>query len=298
MSRSLSASQPLELAPPKHFSHSSRETFERCAKSWFLKYMTKAPRRQALWLAGGSAVHETTEMYDLWALAEPGPRGHEKGFSVSELWHANFDAQIAEAREKEPNENLWARSQAEPIEVWRTMGLGFVRSYVDWRERSPWEIWTTPDGQPAIELDVSGVLPGCPVEIKGFIDRVFWDPVFKKPVVFDLKSGKRPPKNADQFGTYSALLKVKYGLDVDMGVPFMNRKGTVGKPFDLTEYTPEYVGEVFGKAWEQIQSGAFEATPGDCFICDVQSACAAVGGPLAPQFDPASPGHVSNRPQF
>lgn len=288
-----SANQPPERAAPAHFSHSSRETFERCAKSWMLKYMTKAPRRQALWLAGGSAVHETTEDYDLLALA-----GGLDDFAVEEVWNFHFDGHLAEARVKEENENKWARSQAEPIEVWRTMGLGFVRSYIDWRERSPWEIWTTPDGSPAVELDVSGFLPGCPVEIKAYVDRIFWDPLFKKHPVIDLKTGKSPPKNADQFGTYKALIEVKYGIQCEIGVPFMNRKGTPGKPFDLSEYTPEYVGEVFGKAWEQIQRGEFAATPGDCFICDVQSACAAVGGPLAPQFDPAHPGHISNQPAF
>ncbi|MBA2951468.1 RecB family exonuclease [Streptomyces himalayensis] len=281
---------------PVHISHSARETLTRCAKSYFLKYLAKAPKRPALWLAGGSAVHQVTEVYDLNVMA-----GGEK-LNVKAAWDTCFDFQLFEAREREPNENIWAKSSAEPIEVWRTMGLGFVRSYIDWRERSPWEIWTTPDGEPAIELDVSGRLPGCPVEIKAYLDRVFWDPVFKKHWIVDLKSGKKPPKNADQFGTYSALLKVKYGLDVDMGVPFMNRKGTVGKPFDLTEYTPEFVGEIFGKAWEDVQgylkSGQWPADLSDCFLCDVKAACAVIGGPLAPQYDPASPGHPSNTPSY
>lgn len=287
-----------------HTSHSARETFQRCARAYFLTRMTQAPQMPALWLAGGSAVHETTELYDLWTLAEPGPRGHEKGFSVSELWETSFNEQLAKAYEKEENINKWRSSQSEPVEVWRRQGLQFVAAYVSWRERSPWEIWTTPDGEPAVELDVSGFLPGCPVEIKGFIDRIFWDPVFKKHHVLDLKSGKRPPKNADQFGTYRALTKVKYGVDIDSGVPFMNRKGGLGKPFDLAEYTPEVVGDVFGKAWAEIQgyaaAGEFPASgyPKECYpLCDVQAACAAAGGPLAPLYDPASPG-LRYEPQF
>lgn len=283
-------------SPPEHISHSARETLERCARSYFLSRVAKAPKRPALWLAGGSAVHETTEFYDLWTLAGPGPRGHEQGFSISEVWDTAFNAQIAKAREKEPNENKWARSQAEPIEVWRKQGLQFVQSYIDWRERSPWEIWTTPEGEPAIELDVSGYLPGCEVEIKAYLDRIFWDPVFKKHHILDLKSGKKPPKNADQFGTYAALTKVKYGVDIDSGVPFMNRKGGLGKPFDLTEHTPEFVGLVFGEAWEQVQeyarTGVWPANTGDCYICDVSASCHAVGGPLSVQFDPAHPGYL------
>jgi putative RecB family exonuclease len=279
------------MRQPEHISFSSRETLQRCARSWFLKYVARAPQMPALWSVGGSAVHETTEHYDLMKAA-----GKADLFKVKEIWDVYFDAQLAKARDKEENENLWRKSQSEPIDVWRRQGLEFVQSYIDWRERSPWELWTTPDGEPAIELDISGRLPGCPVEIKAYLDRIFWDPVFKKHHILDLKSGKRPPKNADQFGTYKALVKVKYGLDVDSGVPFMNRKGTLGKPYDLTEFTVEAVGETFGEAWSQVQeylrTGQWPANTGDCFICDVQSSCAAINGPLAPRYDPASPGYL------
>jgi RecB family exonuclease len=282
----------------EHISFSARETLQRCARSYFLRYFAKAPKRPALWSVGGSAVHETTEFYDLRSLLQsPMP-----DWPIEEAWEGFFQKNLDEAFEKEPNENKWGRSKAEDIEVWRRQGLTFVQSYIDWRERSPWELWTTPEDEPAIELDVSGRLPGCPVEIKAYLDRVFWDPVFKKHHIVDLKSGKRPPKNGDQFGTYAALVKVKYGIDVSSGVPFMNRKGTLGKPYDLTEFTPEVVGQVFGEAWEQVQeylkTGQWPANTGECFICDVQASCAAINGPLAPYYDPASPGHASNRPEF
>lgn len=287
------------ISPPEHTSFSARETLERCARSYFLKYFAKAPKRPALWSVGGSAVHETTEHYDLMSIV-----GQDDIFPAGQVWETYFNNQLEKAFEKEPNENKWGRSQSEPIEVWRKQGLQFVQSYVDWRERSPWQIWTTPEGEPAIELDISGRLPGCPVEIKAYLDRVFVDPLFGKLWVLDLKSGKRPPKSADQFGTYRALLVQRYGLrgyEIG-GVPFMNRRGSLGKPYDLSEYTPEAVGEVYGKAWSQVQeyarTGSWPANTGDCFICDVQASCAAVNGPLAPTYDSASPGHVSNQPGF
>ena len=289
---------PPDRAAPAHLSHSSRETLERCAKSWFLKYIARAPRSQSLWLAGGSAVHETTETYDLMAAAN-GLEAHP--FNAEAVWSVAFGAQIVKLREKEPNENLWRKSAAEPLEVWRRIGLQFVQAYIDWRERSQWEIWTTPDGEPAIELDISGYLPGCPVEIKAYLDRIFWDPLFKKHWIVDLKTSKRPPKDATQFGVYRALVKVKFGIDVHDGAAFMNRKGALSKPFDLSEHTPEFVGAVFGEAWEQIQRGEFPAegiAKNDCFLCDVQSACAAKGGPDAHLYDPDSPGHISNQPPY
>ena len=273
----------------KHLSHSSRESLERCAKAWFLKYMTEAPRRPALWSAGGSAVHEVTETWDRvhFEIGDPDWGARQ----VQSLWTVSFGEFLDKARKAEPNENVWARSPSEPIEVWNTNGPAFVRAYIDWRKRSPYEIWTTPDNLPAIELDVSGRLPGCPVEIKGYVDRIFRDPVLDKLIIVDLKTGKRPPKGPEQFAAYAALIKVKYGVQCDIGVPFMNRKGTLGKPYELAEYTPEAVGAVFGEVWERIQAGDFPANgfPSACFVCDVGASCAANNGPLAAQFDPDHP---------
>jgi putative RecB family exonuclease len=286
------------LSLPDHLSFSSRESLERCAKAYFLTRIAKAPQVPALWLVGGSAVHEATEFYDLLRVSEGDKDPDLLDFEIAGVWEGCFEKQLFEAREKEPNENKWRSSKTEPVETWRSMGFQFVQAYIDWRERSPWEIWTTPDGQPAIELDVSGKLPGCPVEIKAYLDRVFWDPVMKKLVILDLKSGKKPPKTAAQFETYAALIKVKYDVDVHMGVPFMNRKATLGKPCDLLEVDPKEIGAVYGAAWDQILKGDFRANgfPRECYpLCDVQAACAAQGGPLAHLYDPASAGY---QPQF
>lgn len=281
------------MKPPEHISFSSRETLLRCARAYFLQKIAGAPQRPALWLAGGSAVHLATEEYDRSALSD-----ELDGWIVDESFHYHFEAQLAKLRAAEPNENAWRWSQSEPIPKWREQGLEFVRAYIDWRERSPWEVWWTPDGNPAIELDVSGTLPGCPVEIKAYLDRVLHDPVFDRLVIVDLKTGKRPPKNADQFGTYKALLEQKHGVVADLGAPFMNRKGTLGTPFDLAEHTPESVGAVYGEAWEQVQKGLeagewpANGFDSECFICDVSAACAAKGGPLAAKYDPTHPDFV------
>lgn len=234
-------------------------------------------------------------MYDRASVAEP-DRVDE--FDTAGLWNVQFDLQLMQARQREPNESAWRWSRSEPIPVWREMGLQFVQAYIDWRQRAPYEIWTTPDGEPAIELDVSGHLPGCEPEIKGFIDRVVWDPVFEKLIVVDIKSGKRAPKDVAQFATYRALLEAKYGVKADLGVPFMNRKGTLGTPYELAEYTPEVVGKVYAEAWAKVQAGDFPANgfPSACFICDVSAACWAQNGPLAAYYDPDHPGYSPPAP--
>jgi putative RecB family exonuclease len=279
---SVQGSRQLEL--PDHLSFSSRETLLRCARSWFLKYLAKAPQTPALWLAGGSAVHEVTEAYDRMAVKPP------QVFDVQANWDILFSHHLDKLRAKNPNESAWRSSPSEPIEIWNQMGPAFVQAYIDWRQRAPYEIWTTPDGVPAIELDVSGMLPGCPVEIKAYLDRVFHDPVFDQLIIVDLKTSKRPPKSADQFGVYAALLEEKYGVRARIGTPFMNRKAALGTPYELDKYTPAFVGEMFGEAWKQIQSGSFEPNLNECFICDVSASCSAKGGPLAAQFDPYDSG--------
>lgn len=269
-----------------HLSHSSRELLLRCAKSWFLKYMTPAPRSVSLWTAIGSAVHEVTEEYD----RSDKPESWTPAV-VRMVWSTKFGGQLEELRRKEPDQHKWRFSPTEPLEVWSTLGPQLVQSWVDWRQRSPYTVWVTPDGVPAIELDVSGMLPGCPVEIKGYIDVVMEDPVFDQLVIIDKKTSKKPPATADQLGIYAALLEAKYGKRARLGAIFMHRKGTLARPFELAEHTPEAIGALFGEAWDKIQAGEFPADTSDCFLCDVSAACAAKNGPLAARYDPDSPGY-------
>ncbi|MGN6126746.1 MAG: PD-(D/E)XK nuclease family protein, partial [Humibacter sp.] len=267
-----------------HLSHSSRELLLRCAKSWWLKYMTPAPRSVSLWTAIGSAVHEATEKYDRMQV-----NCVEQAFHAGSVWERCFDAQLDGLRRKEPDEYKWRFSPSEPLGVWSTLGPQLVQSWIDWRQRSPYTVWITPDGVPAIELDVSGMLPGCPVEIQGYIDIVMHDPVFDQLVIIDKKTSKKPPAEVAQFATYAALLEVKYGVRARLGAAFMKRQGTVARPVEQAEHTPGAIGAAFGEAWEQIKAGKVPATPGRaCFLCDTSSSCAIKNGPLADRYDPDS----------
>lgn len=283
---------------PRHISHSARDTLERCPRSYFLRYFTEAPRRPAVWSVGGSAVHEATEHWDLAYVAAGEDPGWTKD-TILEAWQDSFDKFHSEAVKAEPNEAKWGQGGTEGAAVWREMGVEFVQAWIDWRLRSPWEIATF-DGEPAIELDVSGYLPGCMVEIKAYVDRVMWDPVFEQYVIPDIKSGKKPPTEAAQFETYKALLEVKHGVKARLGVHFLNRRATTGKPFDLSEVTPEGVGAEFGDAWVQMQEyrnkRSWPATKNSCFICDLQESCHEIGGPLSAQYDPANPAHPDHVP--
>lgn len=275
---------PKGVALPGHLSHSSRDTLLRCAKSYFLSRMTPAPKQPALWLATGSAVHAVTEAWDRETLLP---------VEIQECWDYTFKGFLDQLRKQDANEFHWRSSKNETIAWWNKIGPQMVEAYISWRKRSPYTIWTTPDGVPAIELDVTGYLPGCDIEIKGALDRVFHDPVFDQLIIVDIKTSKQPPKTADQFATYAALLAVKYPKAVaPLGAAYMTRHGTLATPWPLLAYTPEAVGELYQEAWEQIKAGKFDANPGDaCRICDVSSSCAAINGPLARIYDPASPAY-------
>lgn len=259
-------------------------------KSWFLHYLTDAPRQPSLWTVVGSTVHQVTEAYDLEVCEFEDDWDATK---VAWAWKQTFNLNMARSQKDEPRVSRWKQSPSEPLEVWADLGPKLVQSYIDWRKRSPYEIWTTPDGKPAIELDISGRLPGCDVEIWAFLDRVFHDPILDQLVIVDLKTSKRPPAKADQFAVYAALLEVKYKVRARLGAAFMNRRGTLSSPWALADFTPEAIGEVFADAWKKIQAGSFPANPGKaCFLCDHSAACAAVGGPLAREFDPDHPDNI------
>lgn len=268
------------LTLPKHLSYSSKDSLERCAKMYFLGRIAKAPQRPALWLAGGSAVHLVTEMWDL-----------DQSTDVGSAWQRVFDDQLQHLRELDANPARW-RQTKQGVEEWRRDGLDYVNAWIAWRRRSPWTIWVTPDGRPGIELDVSAMLPGCEIEVAGYVDRVFHDPILDRLYIVDIKTGTRKPDSPAQFGTYAALMAAKYDVKINWGAAFMNRKGELAAPFDLTKYTPEYVGMTYQRAWQQVKTGGFNPHIGDyCFLCDVQDACYANGGMLSERFDPDDPAY-------
>lgn len=265
-------------ALPNHLSYSSKDSLERCAKAYYLGRIAHAPQRPALWLAGGSAVHSVTELWD-----------RDPGIDVAATWQREFDKTLEGLRELDADVSRW-RQTKQGVDQWRLDGLDYVQSWITWRQRAPWKIWVTPDGSPAIELDVAAKLPGCEAEIAGFVDRIFHDPILDRLYIVDLKTGTRKPDSPAQFGTYAALVAAKYDVKITWGAAFMNRKGELTTPFDLTKYTPEYVGMTYGRAWQQIKAGGFNARIGEhCFLCDVQEACYANGGMLSERFDPDDP---------
>lgn len=133
-----------------------------------------------------------------------------------------------------------ANPNGEDIDWWLTNGQQMVEAYYHWRKINPnLVIWETPQGVPAIELQVNVNLEDGTM-LRGFIDRVFQDFDSGELLVVDLKSGNNTPPPI-QLATYRLALEQTFGYSPKYGSYWMARKGTLDTVHDLDKYPPAMV---------------------------------------------------------
>ena len=254
-----------------HTSYSAINTFVNCGEQYRLTKVEKVPEIGAFWSWGGSAVHKVTEVYDLLEFA-----GEADGF------RENIPARFALALEHEMNDRPKAdfpprSSKNQGEEWWLENGPRMVEDYMDWRTNSGWEVATTFDGVPAIELKVNLEVGGLP--LLGYVDRVMMTPDGDL-VVMDIKTGSSKPKSHLQLGMYSVMLSENYGLDVDYGAYYMARKAEVVDAEPLNLYDLEYLDRLVSGFKKARDAEAYVANPASmlCGVCGVAYACYAKGG--------------------
>jgi len=288
--------EPRKLGEIKHLSFSTMDAWLNCPKAVELRKIQGAPAIPAWWFAGGSAVHAATEAYDRWTLLDPTNRPR---FSIAQVFAEAFDQEYREMKAEMPDESQWRaagpKDDPERYEKWMKIGPLLVGNYITWRRTSDYQVWQI-DDVVGIEIDLSCTLPGCEREIKAYADRIFYTPTFEQLHIIDLKTGTRGPKTPFQFGTYAAGLNHLYGAKASVGAAFMNREGKLGKAFDITKYTPTYVGTIYGHMDRAVNARVFPAHQGSsCRMCDVQDSCYANDGKDAHLYDPDHPEYA---PQF
>lgn len=179
-----------------------------------------------------------------------------------------------------------AHPHGEDEDWWRVEGPLMLQRWVDWRERTPWEIWVTPDGRPAIELELVVKVDGQLVKL--IIDRVFaTDEDNTRPVPVDLKSGK-PPVGLLQLGIYKVGIEQQWPqVKVAGGAFWQARSGEMSGIHPLGQFTPALVGAYMRRLKMIRAAGAYipHVSP-SCRTCDVGSYCAVNDGALAPGNDP------------
>jgi putative RecB family exonuclease len=180
---------------------------------------------------------------------------------------------------------------------WRENGPAMCQAFADWYVSQPEiRVWITPDGQPAIELEMTVMFGDIPVKMAP--DLVLQ--AGSALVVTDFKSGSLESNKPRQLGLYACGVEKTYGIRPRYGTFFM-AKG-VGKKdeektyflppimLDGPEYSCEHFTRVFAEFDRAVRSEVFLANPGkNCQTCGVNRACSAFGGEQAPLFDSTDP---------
>lgn len=189
-----------------------------------------------------------------------------------------------------------SQPQGEDLGWWRANGPDMVTSWMEWRKKSGWQVWTSPDGEPGIELDIVTDIPGTlvpdPFPLKMFIDRVFRVPETGQLCIVDLKTGARTPESDLQLGVYKYGLFRKFGIDIPFGGYWMARKGDM-EIVDISRYTPALIETWFNRFRSATNNGTFLPHPTFmCRACPVRDYCVAFGGSRS-ELDPDHPNNQS-----
>jgi len=192
---------------------------------------------------------------------------------IQELWNkawteelGDFDLTNARVSGRETK----STPNKEDVAFWQQSGPRWVQAYIDWRKaNTDWKIWKTPQGVPAIELEMLPEFAGIPVKM--ILDRVF--EVNGELVIIDLKTSKTTPSNTLQLGFYKIGLQKVFGVDVKWGTYFMARQHGVSPMVSLEQYTEEkleYLVSGFDKA---RKAGIFIPNTNNCNRCGLTEYC-------------------------
>lgn len=253
--------------------------YVRCPHAYKLGRIDKVWARPAAWLPQGTAFHAVAEEYERRYTSKL-PMGLAE---AQEMFKEEYSKSVNQMTDLTPNFDWWFWSGPyngeRDIERRFEIGLEQVEKFVAWRDSPGQEIWVTPDGKPAIELEFAVELDG--IIVRGFIDAVVV--VDGKLRVRDYKTGNSPGDDF-QLGTYSVAIETLYGNKPSSGDYFMvGKKGAkprISGPYDLSRWTREEVTARFHEVEARIQAGDFEPDPepGKCGFCDVNYSCAVFRG--------------------
>ncbi len=264
----------------RQLSYTSASQYAECSERWRLSRLHHLDK-QTWWVTlMGTAVHETTEQYDLGNIVD-----------VRELH--DFYRQVF-AREKDRAIRLESEVKASGRELksgfGKTGGPGrkneewcdywgprIVDNWVAWRKDSNFQVasFLTSRGETlGVELEVRKRLGGFPFQ--GFVDRVFTDGNGDY-VVVDIKTGSVPQSDA-QLKAYAAQLRLA-GVDVKRGAFWMGMSGEVDRWVNTPASQDAGIARWLRNTGRGIEAGVFVPNVGAmCSWCPVRDYCQAVGG--------------------
>ncbi len=270
--------EAIDIREPSRLSFSSMSTYAECGEKWKLERLFGISSTTWYATVAGSAIHKITEHYDL---------GDMTADEAVDAFGDVLDGYLSVEQEK----NVFVKASGKKLvkngatggpnkkdyDWWLEFGPQYVQNWVTWREANPHlVIATLPNGEPAIEVEVSQPLGGG--ENKGFIDRVFYDTSAGQHIVVDLKSGNDPAGNI-QLGQYGVALRREHGIDAKLGAYWSAPKGELNAMVDLTVFSDSYIDYLYEASWAGIRAGVFLPNPSsNCRSCDGAPFCRAIGG--------------------
>jgi len=137
-----------------------------------------------------------------------------------------------------------------------------------------------------VEYDATGMLPGCEVPIKAFID-IVGEHKKHGPVIVDWKTGKQKPKNNLQLETYAALLSERQSFT---WIPdfegwtglwaMLNPEAANARKVDLSQVDAAALGLRYQAAYDAIKEKKWQAKQSfGCRFCTMAPNCLIEAGP-------------------
>jgi putative RecB family exonuclease len=254
---------------PMYVSYSALTTWLECGWKYYLTRLQKLPEKPSWWLVGGSAVHLATEKYDK-AMLETGEVIENLDLLFSLCWDEEFAATQAETTV--PPEQWAAASRGkEDEEWWLKSGPRMLAQWAAWHTPdNPWQVWRTPEGQPAVELELNLMLGGVPVKM--IIDRVLENQQGDL-MVCDIKTGSSMPKHNLQLAFYAAGLDQMFGVRPRWGAYWMGRSGSTSPLVDLTHLSTDKIVDIVVKFEKARHQQVFLPNLSSCSMCGVKNAC-------------------------
>ena len=218
-------------------------------------------------------------------------------FNAADVFGYEFDAAIDRERDKSgfALEDWFYSGRMKPensVAWWDENGPALAQRFIDWYEAHPdVTVWITPDGKPAVELELRVKFGNT--EVVMAIDVIL--KMGTALVVTDLKTSAKAPESSRQLGIYACGVELMGWPRPKYGAYFLPRSETpFDRPVDLSapQYSIDYFTREFQMFEQGVKAGIYPANPGrSCGRCSVAHACLANGGKDARQYDPAHPKH-------
>lgn len=254
---------------PTYVSYSALSTWLDCGWQYYLTRLVKEEERPSWWLVGGSAVHLATETFDNELLTH-GTFNDNWNELFAQAWATELQATVETST---VDSSTWKAASAgkEDADWWHKQGPKMVERWAAWStSNNDWQIWHTPEGQPAVELDLMMMLGGVPVKM--IIDRIMVNS-HGELMVLDIKTGANAPKHDLQLAFYAAGIETMFGERPRWGSYWMGRTGSTTPLVDLSNLSTEKIVAIVRSFEKARHQEIFVPNLSSCKLCGVKAAC-------------------------